>query len=287
MTAAFGMRDTLFFGRPTTRKIATGFARHGVPLPPFDLGFDNPAGGVMSTGRDLTTLVTRLTSAWVGAGQGGAAGGKPPVSDEMIRSLSQPARWVNPGGTSGFGTPWEIFYLGGYAARTKAGNLNSWASSISFVPELGIGLVGLWNGPFDSSGFSKQAMSLLIPAMVEALTPLRPAPVQPTAGRGAEVYKGTFSNVGVVISVQTLPDGRITLAYGSARLLISFVSSLDGTDTFSLYVYGDSLPCLAAEFASYNAETVIFQMDPTSGNATSIAIPGLLHGLVFPRVSST
>ena len=44
--------------------------------------------------------------------------------------------YVNPDGLSGFGTPWEIAFVGNYTVRTKGGNVDGYSALFSFIPEL-------------------------------------------------------------------------------------------------------------------------------------------------------
>ena len=44
--------------------------------------------------------------------------------------------YVNPDGLTGFGTPWEIVFVGNYTVRTKGGNVDGYSALFSFIPEL-------------------------------------------------------------------------------------------------------------------------------------------------------
>jgi hypothetical protein len=41
----------------------------------------------------------------------------------MKLTFRQGTRYVNPSGTTGFGSPWEIYFQHGYVVRNKGGNV--------------------------------------------------------------------------------------------------------------------------------------------------------------------
>ena len=47
--------------------------------------------------------------------------------------------FVNPDHETGFGTPWEVFYIGNYTVRAKGGLVPGYSTLFSFVPELHLG----------------------------------------------------------------------------------------------------------------------------------------------------
>lgn len=50
--------------------------------------------------------------------------------------IASNAVYVNPDGLTGFGTPWEIAFIGNYTVRTKGGNVDGYSALFSFIPEL-------------------------------------------------------------------------------------------------------------------------------------------------------
>ena len=80
-------------------------------------------------------------------------------SQGLAHALVAPL-YMNAGGKTLFGTPWEmnVHPNTGYLVRRKGGNVPGYTALLAFVPEIKLSLSVLWSGGTDELGASEHAM---------------------------------------------------------------------------------------------------------------------------------
>ena len=149
------------------------------PVPNYDFGFENPAGGAYSTVRDLAQLLQMLFRDEV------AAGGGQPLDGTLIREWLAPV-WLGAGPEpiAAYGAPWEM-YLTPWAPDTwirgKLGAVLGYTSQLAAIPELKLAVVCLLGDGLagDAQRPALDALQLLGPPLSALLAKLQPAPPVP------------------------------------------------------------------------------------------------------------
>lgn len=131
----------------------------------------------------------------------------------------------------------------------------------------------------------------LIPAFIDALTPLQPQPPAPPGPSPAD-YVGTYySSDTLSIAQVDLYQGQLvwgTNVLGSPlNVLISyFASSSSGgnaTDVFAIYITPGTAPCFISELQALDYQHVVFARNDT-GAVVTTSLPGWIPGVVWTKV---
>ena len=177
------------------------------------------------------------------------------------------------------GQPWEtIAAPGGFVVRTKSGTLVGYSTKSALVPELRLSFAVAFNGAFGDwyvgNALLVNISALLVPAFVEAITPLQPPR---TPGPHPLDYVGTYAqsaNAGntAVVAVDAL--GQLTLSsavLGDAGVLEAVNASLL-PDAFRMFQDPTAVNCEHVAMAdSVWGWPVLFQRSG-GGNVTSLRI---------------
>ena len=145
----------------------------------IDLHWEGPAGQVFSSVRDLSKLLMQYFASFPSLYQRSLLGHFV-VSPQSLREMLRPV-FMHPDQTTGFGSPWEIFWRHGHMVRTKGGNVPGFSSEIAMVPEMKLGIVALFGTDGRESLITTSALDILIPAFegwineVEASTFMAPS----------------------------------------------------------------------------------------------------------------
>ena len=154
----------------------------GLPVPDFDFGFDNPAGGMYSSVDDLQKLISLLFR------DESPVGGAQLLDGSAIREWLSPV-WLGAGvPLTAYGAPWEMVLspnLPNSWIRGKRGDVLGYSSQVALVPELKLGVVVL-----TANGVSTRAdlgawkiLEIVAPkliAVLQAKTPPPPPPSSPS-----------------------------------------------------------------------------------------------------------
>ena len=252
---------------------ATGYEPDGKSTGDYHLGWTAPAGGMHSTTHDLNMLADAIMT-------GRAFGGDTVAANEMMSPV-----FLNPGGTTLFGTPWEMRFHNatGFLVRRKGGNVPGFTALLAFVPELRLSVSALFSGQADEFGASQKIFDTLLPPLVDALQAMgTDAPRQP---KDPASFVGNFTARGY-------PKGspgsgaRILVHDGSLVLVVEALGvglylrvpdwaaateEVAGTVMMQWWGQREKMPCLTGELSAYSGQYVIFEED-----LSSFSIPGLL-----------
>jgi len=262
-----GMQRSMFTAPPSTENnFAVGYYADGTVAPLTDIGWEGPAGQMYSTVNDLLLLLNDLMD---------------PVQSKLFifadtaRQLALPM-FLNPSGSSAFGTPWEMQQVGSYLLDEKGGNIMGYSACIVWIPRIRFAMAFLVSGQADEFAVSTGFASAILPALTSYLQ-LHQAPYPlPT---NALDYLGTYGGLlGVQIvnnSLGWIENGRLS------AVLMPFAP-----DVFQIGVPGYGVPipmdCLNLELqASINA-VVAFQRN-SSGIVVSLTLPGNIPGQLFSK----
>jgi CubicO group peptidase (beta-lactamase class C family) len=181
-----GMADTFFFPwEVVTRPVATGHVtRDGLPAPAYTWPMSRasgPAGGAVSTLSDQLRYARFHLD--------GTCPGKPPLDDELRRSMQQP-RVALPATLSGIGISWLLQTIDGRRLVTHGGNCsNLFVSSFALAPDEQFAVTVLTNsrgGGVLGGSVTKWAMEHYLgrlPTSPPDPLPLTPALVTDYVGR--------------------------------------------------------------------------------------------------------
>lgn len=157
-------------------------------VPNYDFGWENPAGGMYSSVRDLQKFMSMLFG----------------NSSSMLLSPVDARRWLDPvwvSASSAYGCPWEMEQpqQKGWWLRGKAGAVLGYTSQTLLIPEIQMGVIVLCNGGLsaDAGSLAKSIASLSSLALKNALQRLAtssPAPPPPQNIVGQYIGKPSSSS---------------------------------------------------------------------------------------------
>ncbi|XP_053173023.1 putative beta-lactamase-like 1 [Scomber japonicus] len=246
------MEDTGFNITPTIqRQMAVGVYSNGQPAPLYNLGWYRPAGQMYSTAADMAKLMMALL---------GVYGGMLLRQDTLNTMMTPVFKCQSGYFANSTGTPWEINEQLGYDVVRKDGDLDGYATTLSLVPRLKLGLVILMAGvrPADQD-LVRQAYSYLIPAVEgafrDARRTLRPPP-DPAPYMGFFTYKNmTFYEIkvgsdGVLVMQQFGPQVDTTVPSKYRTIWLDYLQ-----DRVFKVVFENPYPCkLKVNSASVSLE---------------------------------
>ncbi len=283
-------------GVPPPSFLIPGFEQD-VPVPNYDFGFENPAGGAYSTVRDLARLLQLLfrDEAAQGPGQ--------PLDGVLVREWLAPV-WLGAGPLplGAYGAPWEM-YLTQWApdtwVRGKAGAVLGYTSQLAAVPELKLGVVVLLGDGLagDAQRVALDALQLLGPAVRAALERVRPPPPPPPAAL-LGVYDGAedgFLSPPWLGPVNASLSRVLDPSTGAPRLFVTVLAQVGSIATVAAQGFLDySAPISTPETEFYRlvAQSPESCQAETGGgsqfltrNTTdgTLRLSGLYYGIVFTK----
>merc|ERR1711871_1195093 len=103
---------------------AIGVNPAGIPYEPYDLGWNEPCGGMWSSVADLAKFGSAILQSTL----------LPPYMTQQWLNIG----YLNNDGKSAIGMPWEsaINSTNGFTVHTKGGNVPGYAATLAVVPEL-------------------------------------------------------------------------------------------------------------------------------------------------------
>jgi D-alanyl-D-alanine carboxypeptidase len=183
-----GMTSTLVAPAQGGPSLATGY-RWRAPGKPreaedfIDARALTPSAGMASSVIDLAKLVSLQF-------RDGPAGGSQILKGSTLREM-QRVQWLRPDWQSGQGLGLGIRHVGQEVRVGKDGVAPGFKSLIEWVPAGKYGVIVLINGyDADTTFYMNQALSIVGPAIVQATTHTRPAPVAPAEW---SKYTGTYA----------------------------------------------------------------------------------------------
>ena len=263
---------------------AVGVNANGKPQAPYSLGWNTPCGGMHSTTRDLNTLCNSIMDGTV------LSETKSDKAKSLANALIAPA-WMNAGGKTLFGTPWEMYFHNetGFLVRRKGGNVPGYAALVAFVPELKLSVSALWaSKTIDEFGTSESLIDDLLPPFVSMIKDLgeRGSMIQPA---NQTQFVGMYTAPGV-----PSPNGDAQVVVYNGTLIVA-IGALDigvylrvaspnaPKNVLQLYIPTTMAPCLPIELQALTNEFVVFQKSPGSELFDTLEIPGYLAGLKYKR----
>jgi len=267
-------------------RTAVGYnSDEGGVAPDQELGWENPAGGMYSSPRDLSTLVANFMAADDRYNVG------PPVLfySHVLRKMLQP-RFINPDDVTGFGTPFENFWISNYLVRTKAGNIDGFSDVIGVVPELQLGFTLNFNADVETFNITAQLLEILIPGLTNVLLTMQPGPV-PSPNPSALI--GNYALGSVLIQVFADSNGTLYQNSTSSPVLQPLTYFGHGNlyqivETLNTINSQPVTPCLEIEAeAEVNEFFEFSDLTGPNGEAQTISIPGYYYGDVFTRVNTS
>ncbi len=162
-----GMQSSGFFFTPSVvERMAQGAGTRSSFL---DMSYSRPCGAMYSSARDLSAFIK-----W------------------QLGKLDQLGPlYVAPDGQSATGFPWEMRRHGKLWSRSKIGNMDGFASSIEFVPELGLGVAVLTNNDsMDAHILTQPIVELLAEGLQRAIEQAVDVPSYPVS---INQFLGTWS----------------------------------------------------------------------------------------------
>ena len=256
---------------------ATGYRSNGMAVGTYHLGWNMPCGGMSSSVHDLNVLSQAIMAGTLFHNQG--------TSDQLMNPL-----YLNPGGKTLFGTPWEMAYHSetGYLVRRKGGNVPGYTALMAFVPELKLSLSILWSGHADEFGGSEQAFDRILTPINEMFQEMatKEEPLQPTDQAS---FVGTYSSPNI-----TGAGGSAVVSIHANKLVLKVAvlnagmylrqsggkSEAGGTTlrTMQMWVPRTLLSCLALELQAFLNQYVVF-----NEGLTTFSIPGLVPGFIWTK----
>eukprot|EP00759_Apiculatamorpha_spiralis_P051937 PhF_6_TR5551/c0_g1_i1/m.7923 len=139
----------------------------GKPVRMPTLGWGNPDGGLIMSGRDVLRMVQNLPSYF---------------GDEGTWNEFTDAVTVLEDGLSAVGTPWEMRRVGNYWAKGKAGALDGYRTEMMTIPSLSLScfIAVLQSEVVDPYEYTMEILSDVIPVLEAALWSIQPPYVLPS-----------------------------------------------------------------------------------------------------------
>eukprot|EP01120_Amphizonella_sp_Union-15-10_P016460 TRINITY_DN8709_c0_g2_i1.p1 TRINITY_DN8709_c0_g2~~TRINITY_DN8709_c0_g2_i1.p1 ORF type:complete len:249 (+),score=24.51 TRINITY_DN8709_c0_g2_i1:2-748(+) len=228
-----------------------------------------------STGADLAKFVTFLSQSSTGQNINHT------LSADLLREMLLPT-FVNPDGKMIWSFPWETNLVQNYLVRRKSGHVKSYASVISVVPELELGVNILWNSvDVDALGVADQVYSVLIPAFVQLLVKLEPPAILPP---NISDYEGVYITDSPEFSSNYNIDYKNGLLVFGGILALKWIPFLD--DTFQTYLPSHDLvspTCELLDFFSLTDAYLVFNRS-LDGKIRSFSLPNNNWGVTWTKV---
>lgn len=272
------------YSESVLNRLASSYLNSGQNKDDFiELGFNNPAGGMYSTAKNLTSLLQALGGAYAGdnSPKSTVLGISPFTMRDFLKMT-----WQSNDASFQQGTPWEMFLSDyGYLVRGKDGVLGGFTSYIGFVPELSLSVAMLFNGPpNDLQSLAKSTFSTLIPPLVEALNKVQPGP---DPGSRPADYVGYYectdpSLSGNVTYVNSVLEMRTPL-FGTLALPLAAVPG--AMDMFTFYIDPVTSSGQTCSFLfSSNAYGYATFSRELNGGISGFTIPMISPGTNWTRV---
>lgn len=277
ITKPLGMHSTgINYTSSVLSRMVTNYLTDGSEAPFYETGWLAPAGGVYSTSEDMALWVRHFLDEWKDDSPLGQ------LRRNMMIQLHE-----NPGGYSGFSTPWEIISSHGYLVRTKSGDLPGLESFISMVPELDFGLVLLWNG----AGIGQLRVGLhifdsVIPVLTKQYSEYQRKSFPQVSRSFTDQYFGVYHSTGEdgseakvnfteIAGLENVQVATITTGpeVGLGKLPLLPRNSTDDMYEFQIFMLRENAPCFDTEVNAELGEWVQFHTLP-NGTRT-FTIPGL------------
>ena len=252
-----GMEDTGFaIAEHVLQNMALPYGRNGKRMPFKELGWNNPAGNMYSSLNDLTKLALMFT--------------QPEKQDlfkpASLREMMLPTD-IAPDGRTVWGSPWEMLLIKGFLVRGKAGNLDSYNTYVSYVPELQLGMnvmvstgeYAKQGGPLAAVVATDTTLQTLLPSLATTLLELEAAarfPVDP------KPYTGSFHMKGKHPLLETKYSYVVTVSVHTMFLVIR--SAIRSNTFYEVTYIGDPLAFKAKDATL--PPTCFFQRSGIYGN---------------------
>ena len=264
--------------------IAAGVGPSGKQVGTYTLGWNAPCGGMHSSTKDLNTFCNAIMD--------GTVLSDSKQSKSLANALVAPL-WLNGGGTTLFGTPWEMYFQNetGFLVRRKGGNVPGYAALVEFVPELKLSVSALFgNMATDEFGVSEYVIDDLLQPFVSMLENMgdKGSMIQP---KNQTQFAGVFMAPGV-----PAPEGEARVFVYNGTLIIK-IGALGGIGVYlrfppsaaapenvlQLYIPVALAPCLPMELQALTNQFAVFGKSTGSAWFDTLEIPGYLPGLKYER----
>lgn len=181
--------------------LAVGYLPGNQPAPRTDFGWSAPCGGAVASSADLVKWAQFFFTDF-------SDPASPIMSTTSLQEMLA-VRYINPSGTSGFGSPWELHFQKGYTVRNKGGNIAGYSTLLSVVPEIKLGFTLNVNAALDELSLSRQVYDILLPAFDSALKKLQPQYQLPS---NTSDYLGTYkAQTGTTVQIEEM-NGQLYLS---------------------------------------------------------------------------
>ena len=237
-------------------RMVTNYLLDGSEAAFYDFGWINPAGGVYSTSEDMSLWIMHFLDEW-----------KEDTSLGQLRRNTMMQLFENPGGYSGFGSPWEIFPRSGYLTRTKTGELPGLTTFTAMVPELDLGLVLLWNGlGINTIALGKSLLDSIIPAVVDQYRVYQRTHFPKLSSSFTNQYMGIYHGHGMsatvnVTSVPRLNNAKVATIYreGYGLWYLKPNTPTNNSFVFRVFVEEETTSCYEQEIRANSGEWIFFR----------------------------
>jgi len=239
-----------------------------------NLGWSNPAGQMYSTANDLATFMMNLFH----------------DTDEAVflrntvRESFTP-QWNDFSGATGFGLPYEMYYIDNLWVMTKGGDLPGFDSISLYIQELKLGITMLTSVGYPSVPLNNivaiPAVSIMAEAIKSVIAASQAVVFSPPPPELIPWVFGCYTQL--VLSEQvtifiSLNDTTGELMVGSSQggptsgLSYSYISNL-GYE-FQIGMFPPALGCFADEIDAFEGQYLVFQ--PQGDNNYVIFLPTLI-----------
>ena len=260
--------------------VAQGVAENGNPQGPYTLGWTAPCGGMHSTTKDLNALCHAIME--------GTVLSKSKQSRSLANQLVAPI-WINGGGNTLFGTPWEMYFHNetGLLVRRKGGNVPGYAALVTFVPDLKLSVSALWGHMgTDEFGASMYVIDSLLAPFTSMLQDMgdKGSMMQPT---NQSQFVGVYTAPGIPApmgeSQVFVYNGTLLMKIGPLKISVYLrvPSPTAPKNVLQLYIPVTLAPCLPLELQALTNQFAVFGKSTVSGRFDTVEIPGYLAGLKF------
>lgn len=260
------MHDSGFKLTPKIRRrIPVGYLKEN-PQEPIEWGWANPAGGMFTSLADIAKLEIELFESMEKDKF---------LSPVMTEEFFSPAYILN--GKQFMGSPWEMYLMNGYLARTKTGYMYGYGSNICLFPELKLAFNIFNTGSFN--GRCTDLASKLLTAFHEELIARDKEKEHTISEEEAAPYLGEFYTKDVPTIRRVIIEhqgGQMTFSVDKETKLL--LNHLSGT-TFEL-LDRRKVKCILIVVMGINHEKVHFDAPK---NSTVWISPGFTVFGFHPR----
>eukprot|EP01102_Stenamoeba_stenopodia_P003600 TRINITY_DN13786_c0_g1_i1.p1 TRINITY_DN13786_c0_g1~~TRINITY_DN13786_c0_g1_i1.p1 ORF type:complete len:568 (+),score=83.50 TRINITY_DN13786_c0_g1_i1:31-1704(+) len=274
-STGFGWGDSFDGNEAMRERMAVGYnSMGGGEASDQELGWEDPSGGMYSSPRDLAALISNLMKA-----DDRYSTGSPSLFwSHILRRMMTP-KFINPDDLSGFGTPFENYWVADYLVRTKAGNINGFSDIVGVIPELQFGFTLNFNSDIDVFNVTYELLQQMIPALQDALATNQPSAIPSPS---PSVYVGTYGSGSVLVNV-TSDDNGVLIMNGQPISYANIPNYYRITETISPVTQEPVTSCIEQQGYAQVGEYVEFTVPTGSATATSVSFPGYYYGVVLPR----